>query len=100
MNGLSGVSLNNKVIMTGMKNICNDLLVISILPLGGYKGDNIDVNSVLSFNKDTKTWEEIGQLKTAIAYHAVSIVTLGEIEDFCIEQTNFSLHNGDILLLY
>jgi len=62
--GLSGVSLNNKIFMTG-----------------GYSKGPWDY--ILQFNPDNGTWSNIGKMKQARSFHGASLVNVDDVIDYC-----------------
>jgi len=63
-NGLAGISINNKIFITG-----------------GYNGTH--VSDILKFNPDTVLWEKTGEMKNARYNHAVAVLPLKEVKPYC-----------------
>merc|ERR1712227_688024 len=65
MSGLSGVSFNNNIIMTG-----------------GYYG-SYSYDYVLSYNTNDESWTLVGNMRSSRGFHAASVVPLDQIVDYC-----------------
>ena len=50
---------------------------------GGVEPDKTAHDSVLEFNKIEESWVQVGTLKKARNYHAVSVVSKLDINDYC-----------------
>jgi len=62
--GLSGISINNQIFMTG-----------------GYGYDKL--KDILKYNPDTKEWVKTGEMENAMAYHASSVLPITEVKPYC-----------------
>ena len=86
MDGLRGVSMNNKVFITG--NIIHSAMIsisINSNP-GGFNFDNYDLNYqdyILQFNVDNGSWTHVGQLQVTRSDHGASVVNVEDIINYC-----------------
>ena len=74
-----GVTINNKIIVTGMlTHFCavDDFLAI-------LKGGSNGLDEILQFDADTGEWQLIGHMRFARQEHATSIINFNEIKDYC-----------------
>ena len=73
LKGLSGVTIDNKVIMTGIPG--SRSVSFSLFLLGG-SNPNLSgsQNHIHEFNMTSKTWFSLGQMKIARTEHAVSVI--------------------------
>ena len=83
-----GVTINNKIIVTGMlANFCavDDFLAILKGGTGCYLFSSIPcvLDEILQFDAESGEWQLIGHIKFARADHATSIVNFNEIKDYC-----------------
>ena len=78
--GLRGASINNKIIMTG-----NEYLVQFnfIYKYTGGVAASMTYDYVLSFNNTDGSWAQVGNMRKPRGYHAVSVVPLDQIIDYC-----------------
>ena len=88
--GLRGVTLNNNIFMTGsILYIFTFLAIFSMKYItGGYfsgpnSGPAQPSDQILKFNKDNNTWETVGNMLMERSNHAISVVPLNDIIDFC-----------------
>jgi len=68
MSALSGVSWQNKIIMTGGEN---------------YYLDEV-YDTVLSFDGTTNEWTQVGNMKQKRKFHAISVVNADLVMDYCL----------------
>ena len=59
------------------------LFLISKTLLGGWDGASRNMKEILEYNPGTETWQEIGTMKEARRFHAVTIVSLKDYADWC-----------------
>lgn len=64
--GLRGVSINNNILMTGGQDSTYD-----------------NHNYVLAFNSSEENWTVDGHMQKGRGYHAVSVVPMAQVIDFC-----------------
>ena len=83
MDGVRAVSVDNTIILTGnIVIIYIDHFEINIL--GGIV-DGWKVKSyILKLDVTTEAWSLVGQLKKERAWHAMSVVSLDDVKNFCI----------------
>merc|ERR1719342_1587185 len=63
--GLSGISVNNQIFITG-----------------GY-GDGGYLSAILKFNPASNEWEKTGELSIARCYQAVAVLPLKDVKPYC-----------------
>lgn len=64
--GLKGVSLDNKIFMTG-----------------GYN-DGEPIDEILKLNIDTMKWELVSHMKSSRSFHGISSVPMSSVADYCL----------------
>ena len=81
--GLKGVSWKNTIIMTG---VILSLIFQNIrcARIGGFNYMDEDLDSVLSFNISDQSWSRVGQMRMKRSEHAVSLVNVVGVADFCL----------------
>ena len=79
--GLRGASINNKIIMTGKEYLVQLFNFISIYTGGVAASKTYDY--VLSYNTTDGSWTQVGNMRKPRGYHAVSVVPLDQIIDYC-----------------
>ena len=73
-------AINDKIILFGIYHfICG--LIFTFKTLGG--SDDSIRNNILEYNPGTETWQEVGTMKEARSYHAVTIVSLKDYAAWC-----------------
>jgi len=65
--GMSGISVNNHIFVTG-----------------GYDVDNRYLNTILKFNPASIQWEKTGELRFARNHHAAAVLPLKEVKPYCL----------------
>ena len=83
MAGMAAGSINDKIILFGINHfICG--LIFIFKTLGGSDGyGNFYGNNILEYNPGTEQWQDIGTMKEARGYHAVTIVSLIDYAAWC-----------------
>ena len=51
--------------------------------LGGYYGSSTYYDEILEFDPVNGKWKEVGKMKKARYYHAVSVIEYSEVEQLC-----------------
>ena len=72
--------INDKILLFGMYHFKIRLIII-LKTLGGYDGSSR--NNMLEYNPGTEQWQDIGTMKEARGYHAVTIVSLTDYAAWC-----------------
>ena len=83
-----GVTINNKIIVTGMlTHFCalDDFLAILKGGSEGYIGasSNTLLDDILQFDAEAGEWQLIGHMRFARGEHATSVINFNEIKDYC-----------------
>ena len=51
--------------------------------IGGERAQTTFYGEVIEFDKKTKTWKEIGKLEYPRGFHAMSVVSIDDVHDYC-----------------
>ena len=88
--GLGGVSINNNIIMTGNEclvqflSILIQFIIIYFNFTGGYEGYTGNTyDYIVSFNSSEENWTFVGTMRKPRGFHAVSVVPMAEVIEFC-----------------
>jgi len=68
--GLQGVSVDNKIFMTGGQGICH-------------------LDTILSFDIESHSWSMVGHMKDIRSFHGFSLVNVDDIVDYCNITTTY-----------
>ena len=82
---LRGVSLNNRIIMTG-DNFFLQLLSQNVLPLPGGYTDKNTLSSILSFDVNSLDWTQVGSMLMKRGGHGVSVVNSEDVLQYCVDK--------------
>ena len=84
--GLQGVSVDNKIFMTGKSQYMYDLQNIFVVP-GGQGICHLD--TILSFDIESHSWSMVGHMKDIRSFHGFSLVNVDDIVDYCNITTTY-----------
>ena len=85
--GLRGVSINNKIIMTGNFHLLlNQLKKCDTFFLtGGEDTDYEPHDTIYSFDVTNHVWNKIGRMQMKRGGHDLSVVNTKDVIDYCID---------------
>jgi len=66
--GLKGVSLDNKIFMTG----------------GYFVTDEEPIDEILKLNIETMEWELVSHMKSPRSFHGISSVPMSSVAEYCL----------------
>ena len=93
--GIRGVSFNNKVFVTG--ELLNILSQTVDRYLTSFKGGSSDrtypdpdevTDAILQFDTDSLEWTQVGAMNVARYDHAMSVVNVSDVQEYCHLHTN------------
>ena len=58
-------------------------IILMTYTAGGSIDNTGDTDLILKFNKDNNTWETVGHMLMERSFHAISVVPLNDIIDYC-----------------
>ena len=79
---LKGITLKNKIIVTGFIRVQN-VHKINFIILGGCIGYEKGVADILQFDPTSNQWVETGQMNKKNCAHSVSLIPLDEAKKLC-----------------
>ena len=79
---LTGLSLDNEVIMFGQCSVLTCDCLVSSFNSGGYDGQH-HYSHILRFDKQTESWRGVGNMSEARAQHAVTSLPYDAISQYC-----------------
>ena len=58
-------------------------IILMTYTAGGSIDNTGDTDLILKFNKDNNTWDTVGNMLMERSFHAISVVPLNDIIDYC-----------------
>ena len=76
-----GVSINNRILITGTGKAKKDKTSCSIVS-GGFNKTS-PLGEIMQFDPDSENWSMVGVMKNAREYHGISVVNATIVEEYC-----------------